>query len=39
MLFGPKAALKSGDEITVTLCLVENDILEEVEIVMLVKKH
>ena len=39
MLFEPKAALKSGDEISVTLCLLENEILEEVEIVMQVKKQ
>ena len=38
MLFGPKEALKSGDEVTVTLCVLNNETLEEVDIVMLVKK-
>jgi len=38
MLFGPKAVLKSGDEVTVTLCMLDNENLDEVDIVMLVKK-
>ena len=38
MLFGPKAALKSGDEVIITLCMLDNETLEEVDIVMLVKK-
>ena len=38
MLFGPKEALKSGDEVVVTLCILDKENLEEIDINMYVKK-
>ena len=38
MLMSPQAKLKAGDEVTVTLCLLINDKIEELDVVMPIKK-
>ena len=38
MLMGPQAKLKAGDEVTITLCLLIDDKIEELDVVMPVKK-
>lgn len=38
MLIGPKTAFKSNDEVTITLCFENADVIEEIDISMPVKK-
>ena len=38
MLMNPQAKLKAGDEVTVTLCLLKDGKIEELDVIMPVKK-
>lgn len=38
MLMSPQSELKAGDEVTITLCLLINDKIEELDVVMPVRK-
>ena len=38
MLMSPKSELKKNDEVTVTLCLLKDDTIEEFDVVMPIKK-
>ncbi len=38
MLMSPKSKFQSGDEVTVTLCILNNDEIKEIDVIMPIKK-